>query len=75
MARLCRELGVPCVAVVGSVADGADGALDEGLAGWIPNCDRPITLEEALRDAPILVERAAATLMRLIRAGQAMNRV
>jgi glycerate kinase len=75
VARLCRELALPCVAVVGSVAVEAQQALSEGLSGWIPICHGPISLEEAMRDAPALVERAAANLMRLIRTGQALNPV
>ena len=74
VARLCRDLRIPCVAIVGSVADGADRALDQGLGGWIPICDRPITLEEAMRDTPALVERAAANLIRLIRLGRSSGR-
>ena len=70
VSQLCRELGIPCVAVVGSIGEGAEIALHKGLSGWICICDRPMKLEEALRDAPALVERAAANLMRLIRTGR-----
>ena len=31
VARLCKELGVPCVALVGSLGPGAEKTLDEGL--------------------------------------------
>jgi glycerate 2-kinase len=70
VARLCRELAVPCVAVVGSAGVGAERAIDQGLSAWLPICDGPMPLERAMRDAPGLIERSAEMLLRLVRLGR-----
>ena len=74
VARLCRELGVPCVAVVGSAGDAEEGALNEGLAAWVSICDGPMTLDEAMRDARGLTQRAAERVMRLVGVGLELGR-
>jgi glycerate kinase len=63
--RLCNELGVPCVVLAGSVGDGAAGAYNEGITAWFSICDGPLTLEEAMRETPRLVESAARNVVRL----------
>jgi glycerate kinase len=70
VARLCRDLGVPCVALVGAVGEGAERAVDEGLSAHFVICDRPMTLEQAVAEAPELLERASANVLRLWRHGR-----
>ena len=70
VARLCRELGVPCVALVGAVGPGVERAADEGLSAHFVICDRPMTLEQAVAEAPELLERAAVNVARLWRRGR-----
>ncbi len=66
VARLAREQGVPVVALVGGLAV-HDAALHEaGMQAVLPVTPRPMTLEEALADAPQLLERAALRLGRLL---------
>ncbi len=65
IARAAREAGVPVVALCGSLGDGAEPALAALGAACLPITDRPMPEEEAMRDAAILVERAAARLARL----------
>jgi glycerate kinase len=64
VARLCKELGIPCVALVGAVGEGAERALAEGITQYVAIADRPMTLAEAVARAPELLERAAERLMR-----------
>jgi glycerate kinase len=64
VARLCREAGVPCIALAGSIGDGADRLLSEGLTAYFSICDRPMTLDEACRDVRPLLTRAAANALR-----------
>jgi glycerate kinase len=64
VARLCKELGVPCVALIGAVGEGAERALVEGITQYIAIGDRPMTLAEAVARAPELLQRAAERLMR-----------
>ncbi|HWE01536.1 MAG TPA: glycerate kinase [Tepidisphaeraceae bacterium] len=59
VARLCRDLGVPCIALAGSLGSDLQGARAEGLTAWFSICDRPMDMADALREAPILLERLA----------------
>ena len=63
VARLCRRLGVPCIAVVGSVGDGADAARAEGLSDWLAVQAGAVTLDESMRRAAELVERRTRELV------------
>jgi glycerate 2-kinase len=62
VARRAREFGVPNVAIVGGL--NADDALlhDAGIEVVLPIVTRPMSLDDALRNAPGLVERAALRL-------------
>ena len=62
VAKRAWEFGVPTVAIVGSLK--ADDALlhAAGIQAVIPIVTRPMSLDDALRHAPELVERAAQRL-------------
>ena len=60
VARVCKQLGIPCVAIVGGKGEGADAALDEGLRDILPLHDGSMSLEESVRSATRLIARAAA---------------
>ena len=64
VARLCRELGLPCVAIVGSVGAGAERALDEGLSKYVVLREGTMSVEESMRRAPELLSRAAEDVIR-----------
>jgi glycerate kinase len=68
VARLCRELNVPCVALAGAVDDGADAALAEGVTSYFSICDRPMPVDDAIRDAARLLEDTSHRVLRLLRA-------
>jgi glycerate kinase len=68
VARACRELNVPCLAIAGSVGEGAERVLDEGLTAYVSICDRPMALEEACRDAPRLIAETTANGLRIFKA-------
>ena len=65
VARVCRELGVRCVALVGSVGAGADGALAEGLASYHVVSDPAMDVGEAMKHAAELLATKAEELMRV----------
>jgi glycerate kinase len=67
VARLSKEMGRPCVALVGSVGEGAEAAIAEGLTAYFSICDRPMSLADAMREAPELLAAAAANLVRLLK--------
>ena len=65
VARACKAAGVPCVAIVGSVADGAAAAArTEGLTTVVPMKHGSLPLDRAMRDAPALIAAEAARLVR-----------
>ena len=64
VSRLCRELGVPCIALAGAIGEGAEKVLDEGMTAYFGICDRPMSLAEAMRDAALLLKSAAANVLR-----------
>jgi glycerate kinase len=64
VAALCREAGVPCVALAGAIED-ADGLMgNEGLTAAFSICNRPMTLEDSMARAAKLLSDAAANLLR-----------
>ena len=60
IARLARGLGVPTLAFAGTLGEGAEAVLEEGIVAFFSICPGPIELDEAisrarsplLRDAP-----------------------
>lgn len=68
LAQVAQAHGVPTLALVGSIGDGED-ALHETLAAVVPVAPGPISLADALADAPLLLERAALRVGRVIRLG------
>ncbi len=61
--RIARREGVPAVAICGSIGPGADNALDL-LAAYFSVVNRPMTLDDALADAPDLLRETAANVLR-----------
>lgn len=69
VAALCRELGVPCVALAGSIDRGVDGSA-AGLSACFSICNAPMSLDDAMAGAGVLLARSAAEVTRLFLAGQ-----
>ena len=69
VSRLARGLGVPAVAIVGSLGEGYEAVHDEGIAACFSILDRAMGLEEAFRRAEKLLARAAQEAVRLFIAG------
>jgi len=64
VARLCAELGVPCVVIAGSIERGLDMNQFD-FSAVLSICDGPMTLDEATRDAAPLLRHAASNATRL----------
>jgi glycerate kinase len=69
VARLCKAMGVPCVAIVGSKGEGAEEALREGLESIVSIQQGSMSLDESLRRAGVLLANAAAGLTRRFTVG------
>ncbi|MCC6422947.1 MAG: glycerate kinase [Phycisphaerales bacterium] len=65
VARLCKEMQIPCIAIAGSIGIGAEVVHDEGINAYFSICDGPMTLEDAMKNAATLLERAASNVIRL----------
>ena len=64
-----QKLNKPVVAIVGSVGEGADLLYEHGIEAIVPITDKPMILEEAVKDAYNLVMNAAERTFRLLRLG------
>ncbi|MFK7789021.1 MAG: glycerate kinase, partial [Phycisphaeraceae bacterium] len=58
VAKRCQEAGVPCVALVGSVGEGADQALNHGLSAY-HIIGEGLPVEESIRRTGELLQQAA----------------
>lgn len=70
VARLARSLGVPTIALAGSIGPGAGDVLGEGVDAYFSICPGPITLVDAISGAEALLERAAEQATRAFMAGR-----
>lgn len=61
VAKRCQKAGVPCVALVGSVGDGAEQSLDHGLSAYHV-IGEGLSAEESIRRTGELLEHAAMKL-------------
>jgi glycerate kinase len=66
IARLCREINIPCVALVGSVHDSLERIENEGLVAQFSICDGPMTIQQSMTEAPRLLKNAGKNLARLL---------
>lgn len=69
VARLARSLGVPAVAIVGSLGPGYQRVHQEGINACLSILDRPMSLREAIDRAPELLAKTAEEVIRLFGAG------
>lgn len=66
VAGRARSAGVPAVLLAGSLGEGWEAMLAEGVAAVMPLAEGPSTLEELQSSAAALLERAAERACRLI---------
>lgn len=71
--KACLKQGVPVVALVGSIGEGAEAIYDCGISGIVPIVNGPMTLAEAMDKAQQLTLEGAERLFRLIKIGGGMN--
>jgi glycerate kinase len=58
------------IALAGAIRPGAEAVLNEGITAYIGICSRPMTLDDALRDAAALVQNAAEQAVRAFLGGR-----
>ncbi|BBK32019.1 glycerate kinase [Stella humosa] len=69
VARRAKRLGLPVIAMAGTIGPGAEAVLAHGIDAFIGILDRPCSLAEAMADAPRLLTAATAQAVRLAMAG------
>lgn len=69
----CQAKGIPAVAVVGGMGNGAEKIYEFGVESIIPTINGAMEMEEALDRAEELYRGAAERLFRLIRVGMKIN--
>ncbi len=69
VAQATGYFGKPLIAVAGALERGYEVMYDFGIAIIIPVVEKPTELETAIRDAPLLLEKAGERIFRLIQLG------
>lgn len=73
VARRCAAKGVPVAVLAGGMDDGAEELLDLCECTLLTTAPGPISLEEAMKIAPVLYASAAERLFRAVRIGMHMK--
>ncbi|MEM1049420.1 MAG: glycerate kinase [Pseudomonadota bacterium] len=69
VARRARAVGVPTIALAGTVGKGVHETLDNGIDAFASIIKRPCTLEEAIEKGEKFLRRAAEDAMRMVLVG------
>jgi glycerate kinase len=65
VARLCKEMYVPCVALAGSIGESIDAVVEEGITAHFAITRGPETLESSMSRASELLAQIAENVARL----------
>ncbi|MGC4032340.1 MAG: glycerate kinase [Tepidisphaeraceae bacterium] len=65
VAHACRDAGVPCVVLAGSLGDGYERAYSEGVTAAMSILTRPMAMVDAQEHAAALLRTAARDIVRL----------
>lgn len=74
VAEHAKALGIPSVAIVGSTARDYHVVFDHGLDAVIGTVNRPMQIDQAVKESTRLITEAAMRACRLIDVGRAMER-
>lgn len=70
VARRAKALGIPTIALAGTIGKGARQTLDHGIAAFASIVKRPCSLDEAIAKGDKLLRRAAEDAMRMMQVGR-----
>lgn len=73
VARRCREYGVPVIAIVGGMGEGAEAFYEEGLVSILTTVNGPMELSKAIALAEPLYRDAARRMFRLLQIGRTLK--
>ena len=66
VARKAKKYGVPVIAIVGSIGEGAESVYNHGIDAISDIIHAPITLDQAMKDGISLIEKTAERMMRIL---------
>ena len=52
VARICKEMNVPCIAITGSIGLGAEEAISKGMTSYFSICPYPMSMKRFGRECP-----------------------
>ncbi len=67
VAQLAKKHGIPLIAFAGKLGDGFNELYNEGFTSVFALANGPATLEDSIKDAPVLLEGIAEKVIRLIK--------
>ena len=70
----CRAKGIPAVAIVGGMGDGAEKIYEFGVESILSTINGAMEVEEAMDRAEELYRNAADRMFRLLRAGMKLGK-
>ena len=73
IARRCAARGIPVAALVGDIGEGAEGLFDLCESTLQTTVSGPMSLDQAMAEAPTLFEAAAERLLRAVRIGMELG--
>lgn len=73
VAKVAKSYGVPVFCLSGGLGQGANDVLEQGIDAVMSICDRPLSLEECMRDGAALIEAGAERLCRIARASRTIR--
>jgi glycerate kinase len=73
VARLCKSLGIPCVALVGSIQGSLEQTYEQGLTSAFSICPGPTEPADSIRNARFFLSAAAANLFRTFAAAKRLK--
>ncbi|MBE5978007.1 MAG: glycerate kinase [Paenibacillaceae bacterium] len=69
----CKEMGIPAVAIVGGMGDGAEKIYEYGIESITTTIQGAMPIEEAMERSVELYRGAAQRTFRMLRAGMSLN--
>ena len=73
VAKVAKSFNVPVFCLSGGLGQGANDVLVQGIDAVMSICDRPLSLEECMRDGAVLIEAGAERLCRIVKASQSIR--
>ena len=69
VAKVAKAHGIPVIAIAGGIAEGAEAVYDAGIDAMLGIAQEPMSLENAVTDAPRLIADTAEQAARLVAIG------